>query len=426
MTSPKRPLPWLIAGAWILIAIAPVQGQNYPDDPRIFPPGDISDGELFQRPDTSPYGGHLHPGSPEGFFLDVQGLAWTIQRPDVTYIGVPPPTTREVWVGTDAIRQLESSDTSTEAIKTKIDTGARFEFGYAGQEDGWLCDVFVLSPLTQTFTSLDANVVFNDPVIGLYNERRLQGGFPHVAGAPTYPDMPQPPYMVGTNEVLLNVPTNFSTMNVVNKTSIYNVELMYLRRFHQLDNFEIYMGARYFNFSENFQVQGLGGTLGSSYWMTEAHNQIIGPEIAARWAQERGRWKLSVDGRFLAGANIQAVTQEGELGRDIKGPPAVLGLDPATGTYDNAGQIWFMSPTEFDTSANTTVFSPLVELRAELSYKLTKAVNFKVGFNGIWVDGIARPSALINYTVPNMGINMSNNYQSVFMAGVNVGVEINR
>jgi hypothetical protein len=130
----------------------------------------------------------------------------------------------------------------------------------------------------------------------------------------------------------------------------------------------------------------------------------------------------------MAGLNTQSVTQEGELGRDIAGMPATFEtLNGISGTtYNNAGQIWFMSPTSFATSAHATVFSPLVELRTELSYKLTKAVNFKVGFNGIWLDGIARPSSLITYQVPNLGINMANNLQSVIMTGVNVGVEINR
>ena len=42
------------------------------------------------------------------------------------------------------------------------------------------------------------------------------------------------------------------------------------------------------------------------------------------------------------------------------------------------------------------------------------------------MDGIARPSGIINYQVPDMGINVANNRQNVFVNGLTLGIDINR
>jgi len=43
----------------------------------------------------------------------------------------------------------------------------------------------------------------------------------------------------------------------------------------------------------------------------------------------------------------------------------------------------------------------------------------------MWVDAIARPSNMIVYEVPGMGINPAHNRQDVFVNGVNWGVDVN-
>jgi hypothetical protein len=53
----------------------------------------------------------------------------------------------------------------------------------------------------------------------------------------------------------------------------------------------------------------------------------------------------------------------------------------------------------------------------------------QVGWSGLWVDGVARASNLVDYTFYEtqfMGIDAKDNRQSVFMHGVTFGIDINR
>jgi hypothetical protein len=68
----------------------------------------------------------------------------------------------------------------------------------------------------------------------------------------------------------------------------------------------------------------------------------------------------------------------------------------------------------------------VVELRAGLRYKLTRAIDVGAGWTGIWVADVARPSSMINYEVPSMGILTEFNRQDVFIHGVSFTVTINR
>jgi len=71
-------------------------------------------------------------------------------------------------------------------------------------------------------------------------------------------------------------------------------------------------------------------------------------------------------------------------------------------------------------------FSPLVELRLEGRYQITRCVTFHAGWTGIWIGNIARSSSMIDYAVPDMGINTGGNKQSLFMNGLTMGFDINR
>jgi len=65
-------------------------------------------------------------------------------------------------------------------------------------------------------------------------------------------------------------------------------------------------------------------------------------------------------------------------------------------------------------------------VRFDFRYMITRAIDFHVGWTGIWMGGIARPSNMIDYSVPSMGINTANNRQNVLMNGLNLGFDINR
>ena len=57
-----------------------------------------------------------------------------------------------------------------------------------------------------------------------------------------------------------------------------------------------------------------------------------------------------------------------------------------------------MGPTWATHDAYARVFTPLVELRLEGRYQITRAISFHAGWTGFWMDNIARANAVINYT----------------------------
>ena len=174
-------------------------------------------------------------------------------------------------------------------------------------------------------------------------------------------------------------------------------------------------------------VTGPRSILGDSDWHSKAHNRIVGPQIGARWFKKKNRWTLSAEGRFFAGYNQQTIRQHGMLGSQ---------LDDGTPYSFEAGTVpglpyipLYMDPVSFEHREFKGEWSPAAELRLQATYQITRAFSVRAGWTGFWMDGIARGSNMIDYTLQEtriMGINMDNNRQEIFTHGLNVGVEFNR
>jgi hypothetical protein len=212
---------------------------------------------------------------------------------------------------------------------------------------------------------------------------------------------------------LTRLATIFDLVQVRDRVHINGVGLMKTKRLrptHHRSILECYYGVRYMEFDNRFDVLALGGVLADSHWNTRAVNRIVGPQVAFRYTNRRRRWVFGVEGRFLAGANFVSVTQNGELGtRIVPGAP---------------NNPYFMGPTTFLNKLNTDKFSPVGELKVESSFYLTRAVALQVGWTGLVAGEIARPSNMVRYEVPTMGI--INRDQDIFAQGLSFGVEINR
>ena len=151
-----------------------------------------------------------------------------------------------------------------------------------------------------------------------------------------------------------------------------------------------------------------------SSWQCEAQNHIVGPEVGMRWFKKQGRWTLSAEGRFMAGLNCQNINEKSDLGPK---------LDAGSGeVYQPA----FMNEKKSSASETAREFSPVLELRLEGRYQITRAISAHAGWTGMWMDGIAYGSSMMKYAVPNMGIDMANNRQQLFVNGLTIGFDINR
>ncbi len=410
--------------------------------------------QVFAPADVSTYGGL--PELNEGYFFQYDILYWSISAPKVALIGAPG--SRLVNYGRDDSRdvRLETSTLDTSLLNSQFSVGNRIEFGRIEDRNGWFVSIYQQRDQTQAFEAPHADVLFNDPAFGPHGESLLQG---NVNSDSTT----NPPY---SPPVFRNLPTFFNNVLVENALDTWGVEANYLHRFltcHNGGTFELFLGARYYEFNDNFnvntevdpnaltQVTAVTGNtrpaatnvpsfLAGSYWDTTAENHIVGPQIGLRWFKKQGRWSFSTEGRFMAGLNCQNLSQTVDFGPSLNpGPRTVVTIvnpnPPIQYQYNYVYQ-----PFQPVTLSHVTatyldyerVFSPMLELRLEAKYQITRSIEFKAGWTGWWVDNIARANNIIDYKVGTangeepLGIDTSGNRQGLFVNGVTIGFTVNR
>ncbi|MHC4401471.1 MAG: BBP7 family outer membrane beta-barrel protein [Planctomycetota bacterium] len=384
------------AAAWAMVLLTTVTavGQS------------LQDFQPFALADMNPYGGGYRPN--EGFFFAFDGLLWSISNPDSTTIGKAGDTRSVILFAQDppAVdpldrdRFIETNGLDTSPMSTEVVGGTRYDMGYVNGHRGVLFSGYQLSAQNVRLVSSDTSVVFSDPPFG-----------------PSPPSNHLQGYIDTALTTVDNLSVNFDDIFARNAVETWGVELNFLYRMHPNHHggiFELFGGARYMEIDELFSVDALGGNLADSFWATSADNHVIGPQLGARWFRKTGRWTFATEGRFFAGFNAQSIKQRGTLGSQLD--PALAGLL----------QIRNMGPTSFNHGASQNEWSPTAELRVDARYQLTSGVSARIGWTGIWMDGVARASNLINYEVPNMGIDLSQNRQSIFIHGASIGLELNR
>lgn len=375
--------------------------------------------QLFAPADTSTYGGDIEPN--EGYFFQFDGLYWSMTAPKTQVIG-KAGLTPTVYYGAHPINaqdplsdaRTEVNTLSTSELNDQFSAGTRFEFGRVEDGDGWLVSIFQLKGQSQWFLSPQADVVFQDT---------YQGQFGLLNGP-----IPIDPTDTKSAVVSRRLPVTLYNVIETNFVTTWGVEANFLHRlhtFHEGSTIELFGGARYFEFNDEFGVQAgsdpgtttIPSFLADSSWYTTAQNHIVGPQVGARYFKKRGRWMFSTEGRFMAGLNCQNVHQWVNIG-------------PHLNSGGLAGSQWYtpsaMGPTTGSTSAYERVFSPMVELRLEGRYQITRALSFHAGWTGMWVDNVARANSMVKYDLPALGIDMTNNKQYVFVNGVTIGFDFNR
>jgi hypothetical protein len=411
-------------GVLVLLLAAPALAQ------------DLQGFQPVAPPDISPY--ERGPQPHQGYFFSIDELYWSISRPKVRKIGgegartvvtfldsviLPEPSP----IGTtdfnpQFVDQTSTQDTSR--LTSKFVGGERIEFGRVEDGRGWMLSLFKLRDQNQGFDAGTSDVFLNDPTtvtevsfFGITTHGLLFG---RVLGNPgrivtSINAGPPPTNVFGPADFLGPLPVTFDSLHVENRVRTWSVEMSYLGRlkpFHYGGNFEWFLGARYIELDEDFSVSASGGALDASNWTNRTQNHIVGPQLGARYFKQIDRLIISTEGRFLAGYNRQNIALEGQFGSNI-----VIGAVENPNGWPGGG---------FDTHASKDDFSGVAELRAELRYVVTRNIDVRVGWNGMWLGHIARPNGLIVYQVPTMDIDLSNRRQDVFIHGINVGVDFNR
>lgn len=403
-------------GLFVLLLAAPSYGQG-PLGLQLFAPADVST-----------MGGDIQPN--EGYFGQADFLWWSISAPKVVPVGFPG-LTREAFVGpivvpipnpgsagadpnlvpaeiTQEVTQANSLNTSL--FGTEFLAGVRYEFGRVEDGNGWFVSTFQPLRLTEAFFVPSATFVVQDSPFGPAAMNHLQGFLSAVGPSG-------------------NLPVTLYNITMDHEVDTWSVELMYLHRFRTCHNggtFEFFAGPRYMEFNDRFGVN-VGASpialvtpdlLVGSSWASTAENHIIGGELGGRWFKKQGRWMLSTEGRFLAGMNRQNIHQ-------------VVNFAPLFGsTIGTSLQPLVMGTSTSTFDAAPTVFTPGIELRLEARYQLTRAISFHAGWTGMWLDGIARGDATIDYSLAAngqvFGIDLTRNKENLFINGLTLGIDINR
>jgi hypothetical protein len=430
-----RTKPWLAVVVLAALAGASAHAQ------------DVRDMQLFAPVEIDQFG--CGPRADQGVFFQFDGLYWWILPPELDPIG-EPGLTRVVFLSPDdSTVQHNTLDNSN--LTADATGGQRYEFGYIHGHHGLMASIFDLHNQTQRLAYSDIDIVFDDQPIGPNNQPRLFGFVADILEAET-------DSVTYFNLVLRNLPVTFEEVILRNEVNVWGTEVDYIYRTHSGGHggiFEFLFGVRYLEFEELFSFEGYGdrfvltrgdedddddpggvplepGTiLAESFWWADAENHIVGPQIGLRWFRQSHRWTWSTEARFFAGLNIQNLEQEGMLGTQLNDdfPADDVTLLGASSLRDFPFEPLTFGPTGYKHSATENEWSPGVEFRVDLNYKLTRAVDIRVGWTALWLDGIARASNLIDYSLTEtsiMGIDLDDNRQSVFMHGLNIGFNINR
>jgi len=397
--SLNRTGTWLAALLIGWLAGAPASAQG------------LRDADLFAPAEPSHYGGGVRAN--EGFFFTYDALYWTISRPERAPVGIDTEgmaVLRNVWWTNDPDQTFTQGNTlNTSAFETLFTPGQRIEVGHINGHAGWLFSYMKLHQLSQSHTFPGVQMYFNDEEWGV-------SSLPHLV------------HDVGAADPVL-LPVWFDSVTMDLSTKVWGTEFNLLLRTHPGHRggiFEWFLGARYLEFEEVFGLNANGtppvSALADTVFTNRANNNIFGPQLGLRWFTTNDRWQFSAEGKFLAGWNAQTVRLHGFVGSDLT----------PTNFPRGAGSPGFplaMPPTNADHYSHMSVFSPVVELRIEGKYQLTRNVGFRAGWNGMYLGEIARPSRMVNYELGQtsvLGILRYMNRDLAFLQGLGIGIEINR
>ncbi|MBX9790103.1 MAG: BBP7 family outer membrane beta-barrel protein [Pirellulales bacterium] len=442
----------------------PINPLMYDEFPRKFRPW---------SPVESPLSGYPRPN--RGLFFQFDQLFWWTSAPDTVPIGAPDFAPQEFEPNQTAgvpnqfgefKTGINSLDTSQ--LRSRGAPGQRYEFGYVGKNWGWLGSITDMRSASQTVRADHVEVLFRDTVqtfepqqvagfqngqfilvapfgvpIGRLdgfinqfsndtlagdndlNSNFIFGRWADLNGNGVIYDRPQDKISVSSfidwNDTfrLANVYTSFQYQN---RSFIKSYELSPFYRFDQFHfggNLDVLFGIRFFKFTEAFSFSGSGGIFNRTELLNLARNNILGPQIGFRYFRQMERLIASTEWRFMPGINMQTVNQTGIVGTGL----SLLPLDTLQGQATNTPLI--RTPMRFNNILHRTEFSPLVEARVNFNYQVTSTFYVTLGWTGTYVNYLARPSSMIDYTLPHLGVRKYND-QDVWVQGVNLGFTFNR
>ncbi len=208
------------------------------------------------------------------------------------------------------------------------------------------------------------------------------------------------------------------------------------------------------------QASTRGADLGYSDWNFKADNHIVGPQVGARYTISNNRWRFIAEGKYFAGFNRQNLYGDGTLG--LKAMSDSAGSSGSNNNNNNnnnnrnnnnnnnnnsgssngnntAATGGIQTYTPIGTVANTFMYSKHynaytngIEGKLEAAWNWTEAVGFSVAYQMLYMDNIARASAINSYRINEDGsvfgvkANKKDRNFDQFVHGVMFTVNVNK
>lgn len=410
--------------------------------------------DLFAPPDLSDYGSG--PPTNQGYFFNVDFLQWNFEAPTAHPIGSNLTVGTEVSAvvsqspvllpdgGNPLGGTLNGATINTFAYQEEHDlqSGRRLEGGWVEDEHGLVVSFFKVRDERQSSDGPGLSLSINQPPIQgngvlIYDSLAIQPDTTGSLGARQGAIVVFPDSTFGASNPFAIGFENVTAHNIV---KLSNIEVMGIHRYQRArkpyaGQFEWLYGVRYLNWDEEFNVGALFiGTLdpptataltlndilrelnrSNNHWNTHGDNQLIGPQIGFRYFKPHERWSWACEGRFMPALNIQTITQNVFWSPGLLNSIDMSDLD----VIDNA------APTNARNGDRSQAFSPVGELRLEGAYSLTRRIRLRAGWTGLYVPNLARPSNMVVYNFPQMGIDPRENKEDAFVHGLHLGLEVN-
>ncbi len=412
--------------AIVLAGTAPVAAQQYYiGEVQPFAQAEIS---VFDR----------HPWNNEGFFLTLDYLEWWMSSPESAVIGNPnvnPLVQDPPFPGGILRPAINSLDTSF--FENPRHSGQLIQFGYIEGSHGWVVRTLDLNNVKQSIVNGSTEMSLADPqgfistfvdfngdgfdddldgdgIFGRHGFDSDADGEPDTQVQPDFDDTIRPVIV-------------FNSLTATLETEFWTAEFNWITRHpraHYGGFWETFWGLRYLNLDEEFIVEGIGGPLSKLKISNAAENNMVALQFGASWMRQARRWRFRMDGRFVFALNFQRIRQRVTfMDQSIRFvvPNQNADTPPDIGT----SLVGISSDTVSDTWAKVE-FVPMFEFGFLYSYQLTRSISIRAGWRGFILDGVARPTSMINYTFPYFGILRDNNRQYLFAHGLTFGFDINR
>lgn len=404
--------------------------------------------QLFAPIDISSYGSG--PKWNEGWFGSAEAVYWNVPAPDVQGIGqtallrfgnpidlsvipipaVPPLATNNALI---------SPQMTTADFKGNFIGGTRLEAGYVRENVGW---------------------GFSGTFLPTYHQQLFRGGTNPGQGYIFVP-MQSPSGFIIDNQSGLNLafqpePALFNMLEARQTTDVGSYEVNRIWRHRRPrppqpwdPQWECALGVRYIRIQDRFEVDGYtrdpytppdaddntnnrplqyDPNFVKSWWYTYFDNNIVGPQLSIRYAQQLGPYKWDWELKGVAAANFIDGRQQVTIDQVVYDQMYTNSIHVNNNYEANAPYL----PTGGNDQMSRMRFSPIGEFRINGEYIMTRLISIKCGWTGLYVGNTVRSNSQVLYRLPGfdggqlMGINRDLHFQSMFMHGVNIGVVVNR